>query len=301
MLNKGIGKSFIVEVDSGGERLDVFLSSRLGISRTKAKSMIDAGLVNISGKIPKASKKVAKGDVISGVIPETQSEELKPENIPLEVVYEDSYLAVINKPAGLVVHPSPGHASGTLVNALLWRFSGMEGVGDRKRPGIVHRLDADTSGLIVVAKSSDALCFLQRAFKERSVEKRYRAVVWGSVEAPGVVDLPIGRNPVDRKKMAVRMDGREAVTLYKPISSNGSFSYLDIEIKTGRTHQIRVHMSHIGHPVVGDRLYSRKSFEGRLLLHSYRLTIPHPEGGILSVEKEEPEDFKRFLEEQCLI
>ncbi len=296
-------RRFSLEVTEGGIRIDVFLSKELGISRSRAKRILEDGFVLLSGSIPKPSKKVKEGDKVFGVIPPPDTYSLEPEDIPIDVIYEDDDVAVVDKPAGLVVHPSPGHRSGTMVNALMARFSRISEVGDSPiRPGIVHRLDADTSGLMVVAKSMRAYSFLQDAFKGRRVKKIYRAVVWGRVDAPGELNLPIGRHPVNRKKMCVRMDGREAITLYRPIASTDELSYLEVEIKTGRTHQIRVHMSHVGHPVVGDRFYGRKDGAERMYLHAHLLSFPHPdpEKGYLTFSRDVPLDFAMFLKERGL-
>ncbi len=293
--------AFTLEVEEDNLRIDVYLSSHLGISRSAAKRLIEGGFVTLSGSIPKPSKKVKRGDLIKGYIPPPEPIELKPQDLPIEIIYEDDDIAVIYKPSGIVVHPSPGHPKDTVVNALLYHLSSLS--QDSLRPGIVHRLDGDTSGLMVVAKNDRAHKILADEFKERKVEKVYRAVVWGRIEGEGVLDFPIGRHPRDRKKMAVVNGGREAVTIYKPIKTSEDFSYIEVRIKTGRTHQIRVHMSHIGHPIVGDRIYGKKSDNtDRLMLHAFKLSFYHPRSGsYISFEREEPMDFRLFLKEKGLL
>ncbi len=294
---------FKIEVKEGGKRLDVFLASSLGISRTRAKKLIESGFVTLSGSIPKPARRLKPGEVVEGVIPPPDPFDLKPQAIPIGIVYQDDDIAVINKPSGLVVHPAPGNPHTTLVNALLYHMSKLSSGYSQGRPGIVHRLDAETSGVMVVAKNDESHRRLSEMFKERRVKKLYRAIVWGKVEKPGSVDMPIGRHPVHRKKMAVLPQGRAALTFYRPLSFSEEMSYLEVEIKTGRTHQIRVHMSHLGHPVVGDRLYGRKADTAeRLMLHAFSLSFEHPRTGeLLTFEVEEPKDFKDFLRGKGLL
>jgi 23S rRNA pseudouridine1911/1915/1917 synthase len=255
-------------VDSeGGGRLDRFVAAqRPDLSRTTVQRLIDDGFVTLNGSICKASDKVEPGDVIVVRIPPPVTTELIAENIPLSIVYEDNDLVVIDKPAGLVVHPAAGHDSGTLVNALLGHLPDLGstggGIGGEVRPGIVHRLDKDTSGLIVVAKNDRALQFLQEQFKSRTIKKMYLALVDGLVTPPeGIIDASIGRSKHDRKKMAVTHDGRSARTRYRVIQiyRDPDLSLIEAYPETGRTHQIRVHLAHIHHPVFGDPTYNGRN------------------------------------------
>jgi 23S rRNA pseudouridine1911/1915/1917 synthase len=248
-----------VEVDAGSEgRLDRFLATRLGLSRTRVASLILEGRVLVDGRPAKKSESVGLGQVLEVEIPPPEPLEAEPEDIPLDVVYEDQSLLVLNKPAGLVVHPAPGHSRGTLVNALLFHVRDLSGIGGRLRPGIVHRLDRDTSGLMVVAKGDEAHVALSNAIRKREVRRIYRALAWGHLaESPVTVDQPIGRDPRERKRMAVVEGGRRALTRVRVRENWRAAQLLDVSLGTGRTHQIRVHLSHLGHPVVGDILYGR--------------------------------------------
>lgn len=277
-----------LQASVSGPRLDKFLADSVAdLSRSAAQRLIDAGQVSVNGEPAKASYKVKAGDMVVAHLPRTEPAELVAEAIRLEVVYEDNYLLVLNKPAGMVVHPAPGHARGTLVNALLAYSPELASSGD-DRPGIVHRLDRDTSGLILVAKSEKIRRALQRQFKERQVQKAYLALLDGHLQpAWGRIEAPIGRDPHHRQRMAVLPGGREAVTEYHVLETfshqvgqtAGDYSLVEAEPRTGRTHQIRVHFASIGHPVVGDTVYGRRRPRlpvSRQFLHARRLAFRHP-------------------------
>ena len=278
--------------DRGGERLDTFIARRCPeLSRSHARRLIDEGLVSVNGRKVKPSERVAAGLSVSVTIPPPETITLVPEAIPLTIIYQDGDIIVLDKPAGLTVHPAPGHPSGTLVNALLAACPDLRGIAGTRRPGIVHRLDKDTSGLMVVAKNDRAQRALQRQLKDRDVRKTYLALVRG-VPAPreGTIAAPIGRHPKNRKKMAVVADGREATTRYRVREeiAGGQYSLLEVEPVTGRTHQIRVHLAAVGHPVVGDATYGRPSAAvGRQFLHAHKLAFGMPLGG-RTVEFESP-------------
>ncbi len=278
--------------DRGGERLDTFIARRCPeLSRSHARRLIDEGLVSVNGRKVKPSERVAAGLSVSVTIPPPETITLVPEAIPLTIIYQDGDIMVLDKPAGLTVHPASGHPSGTLVNALLAACPDLRGIAGTLRPGIVHRLDKDTSGLMVVAKNDRAQRALQRQLKDRDVRKTYLALVRG-VPAPreGTIAAPIGRHPKNRKKMAVVADGREATTRYRVREeiAGGQYSLLEVEPVTGRTHQIRVHLAAVGHPVVGDATYGRPSAAvGRQFLHAHKLAFGMPLGG-RTVEFESP-------------
>ncbi|MGO1118382.1 RluA family pseudouridine synthase [Rhodovibrionaceae bacterium A322] len=252
-----------------GERLDRLLARRLSdFSRNRLKSLIELGAVTLisgsGGTITEASTKVKSGQTFAIIIPEAEEAEPVAQDIPLDIVYEDDEVVVINKPVGLVVHPAPGNPDSTLVNALLAHCGdSLQGIGGVKRPGIVHRLDKDTSGLMIAAKSDRAQQDLTEQFSSRSIQRRYQALVWGLPKpTEGEVDAPVGRNPRNRKKMAVvSRNGKAAITRYKVLESfcGGAVSLIECKLLTGRTHQIRVHMTHLGHPLLGDPLYGRSS------------------------------------------
>ena len=261
-----------------GERLDV-CAARVCVSRAQAARLIREGRVTVNGQVQeKARYELRAGDQIAVTLPPVRETRLVAQDIPIELLYEDEYLAVVNKPAGLVVHPGAGNPDGTLVNALMARLSSLSGIGGELRPGIVHRLDKDTSGLILIAKDDETHQALSAQLANREMEKHYRAVVKGRVrEDAGRVEAPIGRSARDRKKMAIRPDGRYALTEWKvlrPDFRHGTL--LDVHILTGRTHQIRVHMASIGHPVMGDPIYGHPNNAPRLMLHAYSLCFTHP-------------------------
>jgi 23S rRNA pseudouridine1911/1915/1917 synthase len=247
-------------VPEDGPRVDRYLAETWpDLSRSRLERLIAEGLLRVNHAPARSSYRVRRGDLLSVCIPPSSPLAISPEDIPLRVIYEDHDLVVIDKPAGLVVHPAPGHPGGTLVNALLAHCPDLAGIGGVERPGIVHRLDKDTSGLMVVAKNEQAHQSLTRQIKERMVTKRYLALVHGELRPPqGTIDAPIGRDPRNRKRMAVVSGGRTASTTYLTLQRLGSYSLLDVQIHTGRTHQIRVHLAHVGHPVAGDAVYGRK-------------------------------------------
>ena len=268
------------KVLSDGRRLDVLLSETTGLSRSRVASLMEDGLCVSGGKeIRKAGTKLPEGQEIILTVPAPREAIPQAEDIPLEILYEDSDLAVVIKPRGMVVHPAAGHPDGTLVNALLANLDSLGGIGGELRPGIVHRLDKETSGLMLVAKNDETQEALSRMLKDREIEKHYRALAEGKFKEPeGEIDAPIDRSKKDRKKMAVDPDGRPALTRWKVLAEGHGCTLLDVHILTGRTHQIRVHLKSIGHPVCGDELYGN----GRgvkvpcLMLHAYSLEFVHP-------------------------
>ncbi|MEI6564756.1 MAG: RluA family pseudouridine synthase [bacterium] len=292
-----------VTPDGKGRRLDVWLSQvEPDLSRARIQDLIRTGHITLNGKPTKPSHSLVTGQEIQIDIPPLIDVALKPEAIPLDVLFEDSNLIVINKPAGLVVHPAAGHASGTLVNALLAHCPDLAGIGGEKRPGIVHRLDRDTTGVMVVAKNETAMRSLMNQFRHRQVTKEYLALVWGHLNPPsGRAETLIGRNPKDRKKMCTRPNtGRPAITIYETQEKFATTSLLRVRIETGRTHQIRVHMAFLGHSIVGDPQYGRSRRDAlpvpvpnRQMLHASRLTFTHPiTGQTLTFEAPIPEDMR---------
>jgi len=265
-----------------GERLDKALAARFDtLSRSQIQTLIRDGQVLVNEQVIKASYRLADGDAVSIALPEdTADHEPSPEAIPLDIVYEDDQVAVVSKPAGMVVHPAFGHSSGTLVNAVLARWPEIASFSEPSRAGIVHRLDKDTSGVLIVAKTHAALESLRAQFKGREVRKRYLALVDGAPETPeGVINAPIGRDPAQRKRMAVRHDGREAITEFRVVEHYADYSLVEVYPKTGRTHQIRVHLAFIGHPVAGDTVYGRRKQAIRLkrhFLHAAAITFTRP-------------------------
>lgn len=282
-----------------GKRVDSFLSERLGISRSKAKLMVESGFVKQSSVISKISYKVKEGTLYYR---ELENEELSlvPEDIDIDIVYEDSSIAVINKEAGIVVHPGAGQKSGTLVNALLYKIKDLSGINYKIRPGIVHRLDRETSGLIVIAKNDEAHHNLANQFKNRKVTKAYYALVKGNpIQKSGKIVTNISRCKKSRIKMAVSVDGKEAITFYEVIAHNSirDISLLKVSIETGRTHQIRVHLSHIGFPILGDALYGHRESYSRHYLHCYKLSFRHPiNGSILENISKIPDEFLKEID-----
>jgi 23S rRNA pseudouridine1911/1915/1917 synthase len=296
-------------VEDGQDRLDKFLADRVpDLSRSAAQRLIDGGKVTVNGEWLKASYKVRPGDLVTAQLPVEEEAELVAEAIPLDIVYEDEHLVVVNKPPGMVVHPAPGHAGGTLVNALLARYPALTG-REGERPGIVHRLDRDTSGLIVIALQEKVRRALQRQFKERLVHKAYLALLDGHLQpAWGRIEAPIGRDPRHRQRMAVLPGGREALTEYHVLEqfahqvgpAAGAYSLVEAQPHTGRTHQIRVHFASIGYPVVGDTVYGRRKARlpaPRQLLHARRLAFKHPATGQrLELEAPLPQDLVAVLD-----
>ena len=271
-------------VEAGGERLDKVTPAHVpDLSRATAQRLIKAGEVTVNGRPSKPSYRVQVGDEVVVRVPIEMPTPVVPENIPLDVIYEDDALLVVNKPAGMVVHPAYGHASGTLVNAVLAHCPQIADVGGPDRAGVVHRLDKDTSGLILIAKDSVTRAALQRQFKRRQVSKTYLALVEGQVQPrEGVVEAPVGRDKRQRKKMAVVRSGREARTMYRAIEYFANYTLLEVRPHTGRTHQVRVHLSWLGYPIVGDAVYGRhrqRLLRGRHFLHASRIRFSHPATG----------------------
>jgi 23S rRNA pseudouridine1911/1915/1917 synthase len=298
-----------------GKRLDQFLSeTNLNLSRSQAKDLIQKHHIILNQKPTKPSSHIKAGDTISGKIPEPEPLHLEPEPISLNILYEDSSIIVIDKSPGMVVHPAYGNPSGTLVNALLHHCKDLSGINGILRPGIVHRLDKDTSGMMVVAKDDESYHHLTQQFRNRSIEKVYWAVVYGKFgQDEGLIDSAIGRHPSERKRMSTRTKrGRMAITRWKKIEEFDGYTLLEIFPQTGRTHQIRVHLSSIGHPVLGDPLYGRKGRPGtihdpflkegvkrmnRQALHAYKLGFIHPKTGKkLQFVSPMPKDIKEVLE-----
>ncbi|HEY3374336.1 MAG TPA: RluA family pseudouridine synthase [Candidatus Aquicultor sp.] len=297
--------SLLVGADDAGERLDVFLSKNPDItSRSFAQTLIDRGLVLVDGKHLAKNYRVQNGQIIDVTIPPPELTEIQPENIPLDIKYEDNDLIVLSKPAGMVVHPAHGHSSGTLVNALLAHAENLSGIGGVTRPGIIHRLDKDTSGLMIVAKNDQAHQALSKELKDREIKRTYLTLVHGRFkEIEGTVDAPIGRSPRFRQKMSVMgTAARDAISHYRLIAMYDDYSLAEVSLKTGRTHQIRVHMKYIHHPVVGDPVYGTNGSKrdlglARQFLHAYRLEFTHPRTGErMCFEDQLPADLQGTLE-----
>ena len=295
-------KKLKVIEEEKGKRLDTFISNKIeDISRTIVQKLIDEGNILVNGTKQKASYKVELEDIIDVSIPEAKETKLKPQDISVPVIYEDNDIIVVNKPKGMVVHPANGNPDGTLVNAILNMCKdSLSGIGGKLRPGIVHRLDKDTSGLIIVAKNDKAHINISEQIKNRTVTKKYIALVRGVLpDNEATIDMPIARSKKDRKKMAVDKDGKEAVTHFKVIKRYSKYTLIEVKIDTGRTHQIRVHMAHIGYPVVGDMVYSngKNEFgvEGQML-HAKSLDFTHPiTGKKIHLEAPLPEYFEEVL------
>ena len=284
----------ILTVDRDGDRLDSYVADHLDLSRTRVQALVEDGLVLLNGQPARKSERLDIGQRIEVRVPAPEPLTLEPEDIPLDVLFEDGDVLVINKAAGMVVHPGPGHSTGTLVNALLAHATDLSGIGGKLRPGIVHRLDKDTSGLMVVAKTDVAHHALSEALQRREIKRLYQAASWGHLsESPLEVEAPVGRDPANRQRMAVVEGGRRAITHFRVAEHWPGAELLEVALETGRTHQIRVHLAHIGHPVVGDPVYGvgwERGMGGkahrwaqllnkrvpRQFLHAWRLAFQHP-------------------------
>ena len=296
-------KEYIVSQEEKGKRLDTYIPSvDTDITRTSAQRLIEDGNILVNGKNAKVSYKIQENDKISVEIPEPKQIELKAQNIPIEIIYEDSDIIVVNKPKGMVVHPANGNPDGTLVNAIMAICKdSLSGIGGEIRPGIVHRIDKDTSGLLIVAKNDNAHVKMSEQIKNHEVKKTYIALVRGVFkENEATIDMPIGRSTSDRKKMAVNRNGKNAVTHIKVIKRYEKYTLVEVNIETGRTHQIRVHLSHIGYPIVGDYTYSNGKNEFDVIgqcLHAQKLEFKHPiTQKDMCLEAELPQYFKDILD-----
>ena len=289
--------------ESKNQRLDAFLASSLdGLTRSQATRLIESGEVEVNGRAVSKSYKLAGGEDIAVTLPEPEPVEAVPQDIPLDVVYEDADVIVVNKPSGMVVHPAPGHPDGTLVNALLYHCAGtLSGIGGALRPGIVHRIDRDTSGLIIAAKNDAAHQYLSAQLADHTLARTYECIVVGKLrEDRGTVDAPIARHPTDRKRMAVVAGGREAVTHWEVIARYPGYTHVRCRLETGRTHQIRVHMAYIGHPILGDTVYGAKKEVPGLTgqcLHAVGLRFLHPRTHeVVELSCPLPDEFTRMLQ-----
>ena len=289
--------------ESKNQRLDAFLASSLdGLTRSQATRLIESGEVAVDGRAVSKSYKLAGGEDIAVTLPEPEPVEAVPQDIPLDVVYEDADVIVVNKPSGMVVHPAPGHPDGTLVNALLYHCAGtLSGIGGALRPGIVHRIDRDTSGLIIAAKNDAAHQYLSAQLADHTLARTYECIVVGKLrEDRGTVNAPIARHPTDRKRMAVVAGGREAVTHWEVIARYPGYTHVRCRLETGRTHQIRVHMAYIGHPILGDTVYGAKKEVPGLTgqcLHAVGLRFLHPRTHeVVELFCPLPEEFTRMLQ-----
>lgn len=289
------------EAEDAGTRADVFLAAKLGVSRSNMQKLLEDGRVKRGEKIIKANYKVRAGEMFVVNIPEPEPIEAVPENIPLDIIYEDDDVAVLNKARGMVVHPAPGNYTGTLVNALLYHCSNLSGINSAIRPGIVHRLDKDTSGIMIVAKNDAAHISLSQQIQSKTAVRTYLAVVRGNIKTDsGTIETQIARDKIDRKKMAVvKEGGRDAITDYEVLERFGKYTLVRCKLRTGRTHQIRVHMEYLGYPLVGDPKYSPMKtpfgIKGQAL-HSHTLEFTHPRTGErMKFEAPLPEDMHKII------
>ena len=302
---------FIILKEEAGLRLDHYLSNKkeLDISRSRIQKLIKDSLVLVNAKPAKASHRLVPDEVVEITVPGAKVIEIKAQNLPLDIIFEDKDIIVVNKAKGMVVHPAIGNWDGTLVNALMYHVKDFGGISGEVRPGIVHRLDKDTSGVMVVAKNEKALDYLQKQFKARGVKKVYLALVHGIVkEARGEIRTLFGRHPVARQKMSVLEEGaagktkREAVTKFKVLKLFDKYSLLEVKIETGRTHQIRVHLNHIGHPIVGEQLYGKRNNDLGVysqMLHAQKLSFKHPQTKkVVKIEAPLPEEFMKLSNRQ---
>ena len=294
-------KIFVVEEEDKGTRLDQYLVKQLDLTRTRVQNLIKENNIKVNNEKTKVAYKIEPNDSVRVYIPEVVEKDIEAEDIKLDIVYQDGDIAIINKYSGMVVHPAHGHFSGTLANGMLFQIKDLSGINGEMRPGIVHRLDKDTSGLIIVAKNDKAHTKLTEMFKNKEIKKTYLAIVKGKVsKETGRIETNIGRDEKDRKKMSVSRDekkGKLAITTYKVIDSNERYSLLDVNIETGRTHQIRVHMKHIGYPILGDIVYGRPDNKiMRQMLHAYKLEFKHPiTSEEMVLEAQLPKDFVEAL------
>ena len=291
-------------IEKGGERIDKYLSEQLeDMTRSHIQKLIKENMVRVNGMTVKSNFKLSASDQIEVEIPELKEPDILPENIPLDILYEDQDILVVNKPKGMVVHPAPGHYTGTLVNAIMYHCKdNLSGINGVMRPGIVHRIDMDTTGSLLICKNDRAHQALAKQLKEHSITRKYHAIVHGRLkEDEGNIDKPIGRHPIDRKKMSVHCtNGREAVTHYRVLKRFQQFTYIECQLETGRTHQIRVHMSSIGHPILGDQVYGPAKCPYKLqgqTLHAKVLGITHPTTGkYMEFDAPLPDYFQGLLE-----
>ncbi|GAD45690.1 pseudouridylate synthases, 23S RNA-specific [Streptococcus anginosus T5] len=289
-----------VKVEIGGVRLDKAVADLTPLSRSHANEQIKNGQILVNGQVKKAKYAVKAGDVITYELLEPEALEYVAENLPLDIVYQDEDVAVVNKAQGMVVHPSAGHTSGTLVNALMYHIKDLSGINGVLRPGIVHRIDKDTSGLLMIAKNDDAHIKLAEELKDKKSLRKYWAIVHGNLPNDrGVIEAPIGRSEKDRKKQAVTAKGKPAVTRFHVLERFDNYTLVELQLETGRTHQIRVHMAYIGHPVAGDEVYGpRKTLKGHgQFLHARTLGFTHPKTGeVMEFTAEAPAIFQETLE-----
>ena len=292
-----------LKAESDGVRIDKFISDNLeDVSRSYIQKLIDDKMITLNNNSVKSKYKVKSGDVFEVIIPEAKEPDIVPEDIPLDIIYEDDYILVVNKPKGMVVHPAPGHYSGTLVNAIMYHCKdNLSGINGVLRPGIVHRIDMNTTGSLLVCKSDKAHQIMADKFKVHDLTRKYQCIVHGNIkENEGIINAPIGRHPLDRKKMSTKCkNGRNAITHYKVLERFGNYTYVECQLETGRTHQIRVHMASTGHPVLGDNVYGPSKCPFKLegqTLHAKVLGIEHPiTGEYMEFDAPLPEYFETLL------